>query len=118
MALSRSSRVTWRGAEATEAARRGGRRGLLDGAEHVLGVSRTQVPHEEGDLERSGVASVDENELLAAVSYDTPYAVRQHEELDWQHDPGRKAKYLEDPMESEGGTVQALAAAAIRRELE
>ena len=35
---------------------------------------------------------------MAAVSYDTPYAIRQHEDLSYKHDAGRKAKYLEDPL--------------------
>ena len=30
--------------------------------------------------------------------YDTPYAVVQHEDMTFNHKPGRKAKYLEDPM--------------------
>lgn len=32
------------------------------------------------------------------VSYDTPYAVVQHEVTWYRHRPGRKAKYLEDPV--------------------
>lgn len=95
------------------AAREGAETGLGLAAEHLLGVSRRQVPHEEGTLERSGVAHVDGADLAAVVYYDTPYAVRQHEELTWQHDAGRKAKYLEDPMNSERDTMLAL----IRREI-
>ena len=47
--------------------------GLTKAAEHLLQVSNTLVPLEEGTLERSGVASVDEGSLRGAVSYDTPY---------------------------------------------
>ncbi|MEU3162898.1 hypothetical protein [Streptosporangium sp. NPDC006930] len=104
--------------------REGAVKGLQVAVEHLLQVSREQVPHEEGTLERSGdpderpgAASVDEGELRAAVSFDTPYAVRQHEELTWQHDDGRKAKYLEDPMNSEQSTMRDLIAAEIRRSL-
>lgn len=91
-------------------------RGLALAAEHLLQVSRTEVPIDEATLERSGVASVDEDSLTAAVSYDTPYAVRQHEELTWRHAGGRKAKYLEDPLNSEQGTMLALIARQLRRE--
>jgi hypothetical protein len=91
-------------------------RGLGIAAEHLLGASRQLVPLEEATLERSGVASVDEANLTAAVSYDTPYAVVQHERMDYRHDPGRQAKYLEGPMHSEGETLLALIAAQIRRE--
>ncbi|OKI47233.1 hypothetical protein [Micromonospora sp. CB01531] len=91
--------------------------GLLLAAEHLLTVSRTEVPIEEATLERSGVASVDESALTAAVSYDTEYAVRQHEEMTWRHDEGRKAKYLEDPMHNERDTMLELAAAPIQQAL-
>jgi len=53
------------------------------------------VPLEEGTLQRSGQTSIDEANLTGTVSYGTPYAVRQHEELTWRHAPGRQAKYLE-----------------------
>ncbi|MEU8035709.1 hypothetical protein [Streptosporangium sp. NPDC049078] len=92
-------------------------RGLQKAMEHVLQVSREEVPHEEGTLERSGTASVDPATLTGAVSYDTPYAVRQHEDLTLKHDEGRKAKYLEDPWDAEAGTVQEIVAAEIRRSL-
>ena len=92
-------------------------RGLRIGMEHVLQVSREEVPHEEGTLERSGTPSVDPVALIGAVSYDTVYAIKQHEDLTLKHDDGRKAKYLEDPWDAEAGTVQEIIAAEIRRAL-
>ena len=92
-------------------------RGLALAMEHLLTESRKQVPIEEATLERSGTAAVDEQNLIGAVSYDTVYAVRQHEELAWRHDAGRKAKYLEDPHREEADTMQAIVAAQIRRAL-
>lgn len=111
---------------AVKAAERAGAvAGLKIAAEHLLQKSRELVPHEEGTLERSGTPAdrpgaldVDEENLRAAVSYDTPYAVRQHEELTWQHDEGRQAKYLEEPMNTEQTTMRELIAAQIRRSLE
>lgn len=96
---------------------KGAIKGLHLAAEHLLQASRAQVPHEEGTLERSGVASVDEGGLKGAVSFDTVYAVRQHEELTWKHDDGRKAKYLEDPMNEEAAVMAEIVAAQIRRSL-
>jgi len=107
----------WRGQQAAAQSHSGAVRGLRAAAEHVLGVSRKRVPLEEGTLERSGVASVDEASLTAAVSYDTPYAVRQHEELTWRHDAGRTAKYLERPMAEERGTALDLIATEVRKAL-
>ncbi|HWO65365.1 MAG TPA: hypothetical protein VNO31_35555 [Umezawaea sp.] len=101
----------------TPKARAGAARGLGLAMEHLLTESRKEVPLEEGTLERSGAAVTDAANLRGAVSYDTKYAVRQHEELDWQHDAGRKAKYLEDPLNQEGSTMLALVAAQTRRAL-
>lgn len=95
----------------------GAAKGLKVALEHLLQVSREQVPHEEGTLERSGTVSVDDASLTGAVSYDTPYAVRQHEDLTLRHDEGRKAKYLEDPADSERAVMLELIAAEIRRSL-
>lgn len=100
---------------AQRAATDGGERGLTLATEHVLSVSDEHVPLEEGTLERSGVASVDG--LEGAVSYDTVYAVYQHERLDLHHDdPSRTAKYLENAVNTEGDTVLALLATALRAE--
>lgn len=100
-----------------KAQRKGAVQGLKKGTEHLLQKSRELVPHEEGTLERSGTTSVDEANLRAAVSYDTPYAIKQHEDLTLKHDEGRQAKYLEQPMATEAGVVGEIIAAEIRREL-
>lgn len=109
-------RVTFDGAVGSRL-RSAAARGLLLGAEHVLGESQRLVPLDEGTLQHTGTASVDEQSLTAMVSYDTPYAVRQHEELDWRHAPGRQAKYLEQPLNAERATVFDLVAAEMRRAL-
>lgn len=93
------------------------RRGLAKAGEHVLGESRKEVPHEEGTLERSGAVTMHPTELQVTVSYDTPYAVRQHEDLRLKHDEGRKAKYLEDPLNREASTALDIIKAEIRRAL-
>lgn len=97
--------------------REGAARGLYLGAEHVLGESNKVVPLDERPLQDSGTASVDPSSLTGMVSYDTPYAVRQHEEMDYRHAPGRTAKYLERPFNAERDAVQALIAAEVRRAL-
>ncbi|MEF3114488.1 hypothetical protein [Streptomyces chrestomyceticus] len=111
------ARLRWNGAAATAAIHQAAARGVRLGAEHVLGVSRQRVPLDEGTLERSGAVSVDEQQLVAAVSYDTPYARRVHEDMNARHSPGRSAKYLEAVLPQESSTVQALIAAQVRRAL-
>ncbi|MCX5446004.1 hypothetical protein [Streptomyces nigrescens] len=115
--MTQRTRLRWNGGQALAGTREGAVRGLRLAAEYVLGRSRAQVPIEEATLERSGVATVDEASLTAAVSYDTPYAVRQHEELAYRHDAGRKAKYLEDPLNESAGTAAEIIAAQLRRSL-
>ncbi|GAA4684524.1 minor capsid protein [Streptomyces youssoufiensis] len=108
--LSYTGRRLW-----TRGGRRRAARGVQLGAEHVLAESRKIVPLDEGTLERSGRVTADEATLTAAVSYDTVYAVRQHEELTWQHAPGRSAKYLERPLNAERAEVARIIAAELRR---
>lgn len=81
-------------------AREAGARSLRVAGLNTLRVSNAQVPLEEADLERDGAVSVDEQSMRCAISYgrraDTAdYAVAQHERMDFRHDAGRNAKFLE-----------------------
>lgn len=95
---------------------------MAENTEALLGKSMRIVPHDEGMLEGSGSARVqnveiahgtDEGSLVESgtapminpgatitgtVSYNKPYAARQHEELSYEHKEGRQAKYLETPL--------------------
>ncbi|MEV0445962.1 hypothetical protein AB0I84_31515 [Streptomyces spectabilis] len=115
--MTQRTRLRWNGDAALAATHQGAAQGLRLAAEHVLEVSRRRVPIEEATLERSGTATVDEQTLTAVVSYDTPYAIRQHEELAYRHDAGRTAKYLERPLAEEADTVGEIIAAQVRRAL-
>lgn len=97
-----------------ESMRAAAARGLHLAAEHVLTEANDRVPIEEGTLQRSGRASVDAEDLRAAVSYDTPYAVPVHEDMTARHDPGRAAKWLELTMAAEAETVRRIIANALR----
>ncbi len=76
-------------------------RGVALAAEHLLGVANEKVPIEESILLKSGTVSTDPAKFTAAVSYDTPYAARQHEDMTLRHDQGRTAKWLENAMNAE-----------------
>jgi len=95
---------------------------MVENTEALLGKSMRIVPHDEGMLEGSGSAMVQEEEIAhgtddgamvqtgkapsarpgavitGTVSYNKPYALRQHEELSYRHKEGRQAKYLETPL--------------------
>ncbi len=97
--------------------------GLIDAAEqgvhaageHILAESLKIVPRDEATLARSGQVSQDG--LDVAVSYDTVYAARQHEELDWQHRPGQQAKYLEQPLQQNAEKAVQIIGEAISKAL-
>jgi hypothetical protein len=112
-----TSTINLAGVEAAIAA--AAERAVLLGGEHVLGESSKVVPIEEATLSRSGKATAETqgDVAVAAVSYDTPYAARQHEELDYRHDEGRTAKYLETPLHAEADTVLAIAANEVKKVL-
>lgn len=105
-------RVSWYGLEVKGAVHRASGQAVREAAEFVLAQSNERVPIEEGTLMRSGATDVDEGDLRATISYDTPYAARQHEELSWRHDAGRSAKYLETAL---NGTRDQQAAIIARR---
>lgn len=107
----------WNGGVVKAKHRKARRRALAAGAEFILAQSNLKVPLEEGTLERSGAVTIGDGGDEAAVSYDTVYAVRQHEELTWRHDPGRQAKYLESTLDEDGETALALMAARYRAAL-
>lgn len=96
----------------------GAARGLHLATEFLLTEANKSVPHQDGTLERSGRTSVDATAGRGAVSYDTPYAVPQHERMDYHHDGKGEAKWLENTMTREASQVAELIAAAIRREVE
>lgn len=72
------------------------RRALVDAGEYLLEEANRTAPIEEGTLIGSGqVIEASGDTLAVFVSYDTPYAVRQHEDTRLRHDPGRRAKWLQ-----------------------
>lgn len=76
----------------------GSRKGMFDALDHLRAVSQDQVPLDQGPLKASATVDVSADGSSGAVAYDTPYAVNQHENTAFSHQRGRKAKYLEDPV--------------------
>ncbi len=94
----------------------GALQGLRLAAELVLERSNRLVPIEEGTLERSGRVT-DNGQDEVAVSYDTPYARRQHEDMTLRHDNGRQPKFLKTAMAQSRREVAELVAAHVRKAL-
>lgn len=96
------------------AIKRGGKKATWSVLDHLASVSKEQVPLDTGALKNSCTVSVNDDGSEGTVSYDTPYAVEQHENLVYHHQRGRKAKYLEDPVNDR--TVQSEMAEIAKRE--
>lgn len=75
--------------------------GVRDVTEDLLSVSRDRTPVDQGDLQRSGKASVDGGGDIVhgAVSYDAPpYDEIQHRRTDFHHEVGTD-HYLSGPLD-------------------
>ncbi len=83
--------------------------------EHIRGVSAALTPEDTGHLVGTGDVQVTGDE--ASLTYDGPYARRQHEELTWVHPKKGQAKYLEQPMNTERDTALGIVAKTIREAL-
>jgi len=72
--------------------------GIADIMADVFDESQRQVPVDTGRLKES--ATININEKSISIQYNTPYALIQHENLEYNHPNGGKAKYLEDAFNS------------------
>jgi hypothetical protein len=93
--------VSWHGDELARLIARKAEAAARAGAERLLEDANKLVPDDPAtmggrDLRNSG--KVTSAGTTAAVSYDTDYAVVQHEAMEWEHRPGQSAKFLERPM--------------------
>lgn len=115
--MSQSVDITWNGVQAARKVRVGAVRGLQLSTQLLLAEAVKIVPLYEGTLQDSGKATVDEVSLEGHVTFDSPYAVVQHERMDFIHPNGRQAKYLENPWRANAAKFAAIIAEQIRREL-
>ncbi|MFD6968383.1 minor capsid protein [Streptomyces sp. NPDC059949] len=111
--MSQYVRLRWEGRFGRGRGQPAAEEGLQKALEHLLNEANKLVPLDEGTLQRSG--RVVRTGLNGFVTYDQVYARRQHEELTWKHLPGRSAKYLEKPMNSEREVMLRLMAVPLGR---
>ena len=133
----------WRIKEAVKIAEEAGLKALRTGAEAILTEAIDETPIDTGTLRRSGTVTVGEipdaekvyaaaksgtkmknafpqpigKEKAVYISYNTPYARRQHEELGYNHPLGGKAKYLEDPYNRNKDKVLQYAEKQVKKTL-
>jgi hypothetical protein len=138
-----AKRNRWRTKEAVRIAEQAGIKALRTGAEAILTEAIDETPIDTGTLRRSGTVTVGAlpdgaqvyeaaesgsdmkdafpgpvgKEKAVYISFNTPYAVAQHEELGYEHPRGGKAKYLEDPFNRNKKKVLKYADKQIRKAL-
>jgi len=134
----------WRIKEAVKIAEDAGLKALRTGAEAILTEAIDETPIDTGTLRRSGTVTVgalpdgaqvyeaaesgtemkdafpgqEGKEKAVYISFSTPYARRQHEELGYNHPLGGKAKYLEDPFNRNKNKVLKYAAKQVKKALQ
>ena len=137
-------RSKWRIKEAVKIAEEAGLKALRTGAEAILTEAIDEAPVDTGTLRRSGTVTVgglpdgaqvyeaaesgsdmkdafpgpEGKEKAVYISFSTPYARRQHEELGYNHPRGGKAKYLEDPFNRNRKKVLQYAEKQVKKALE
>lgn len=87
-------------------------------AEVILGESQELVPVDTGILKQSATISTDKNSQIVTISYNTPYARKQHEDNTLNHPKGGQAKYLEQPFNEKSGQLESYIGDAIFKTLE
>lgn len=100
----------------TEDVMRRVRRGCASGTAAALSclaeASKALTARESGRLRRSCRVSLSPDGLSGTVSYDTPYAVAQHENTGLAHPRGGRAKYLQAACEDRAVAERMLREAA------
>jgi hypothetical protein len=92
---------------------------LFREAESIMADSKLEVPVDTGALRSTGHVELprrENSEIVVECGYGgpaTPYALRQHEELEFRHRVG-KAKYLSDPFNRHTKGMDERLAADIR----
>ena len=133
----------WRIKEAVKIAEEAGLKALRTGGERIITKAMNNVPIETGTLRRSATTTVgglpdmmqvyeaakEGNEMKNAfpepigkekavyVSYNTPYARRQHEEMDYEHPLGGGPKYLENAFNQLKDKIIRMAELRIKKAL-
>lgn len=116
------ARVTWNGAAVAAQLHDAAARGLTRAVTGAFAETQARVPVDSGELQASGRAHVDDEQLRGEIRYGgqgetQAYAAHQHEDMTLKHAGGRGAKYLEGPVVAAGETLVGLVADEARQVL-
>jgi len=96
------TKSTWDNRIPVNAAKRAARVALKETGSIIGDAAQSITPEDLGDLEMSMEVVIDNNALQANINFysrNGRYAIPQHERLDYNHKPGKQAKYLQQPFE-------------------
>ena len=106
--------LDWRGQEVANDIKQALSHALYGGGEIVRQEAAQRAPKDKGTLRLSAKTTVDGNK--AAVSFNTKYAARQHEEVGYHHAEG-EAKYLENAVTAKRNEFLEHVAAEVKKAL-
>lgn len=112
--------LRWYGDKAVSVALQAATQAIRVCAADLQGKSAMEAPIDTGDLRANCSVSPLQREgniVSVKVGYDLPYAVVQHERLDFRHPKGGKAKYLEDPFKANATKYSRFIEQAVRQAL-
>lgn len=112
--------LRWHGEKAKALARQAAISALRVCAADLQGKSAQQAPIDTGDLRANCSVSPlhqADSQVSLTVGYDLPYAIVQHEHLEFNHPKGGKAKYLEDPFRENAGKYARYIESAVKQAL-
>lgn len=101
----------------TKRLRSSANRALLEVAEDALSESNDRAPYEEGHLIRSGEVTAFPEQLKVAITYDTDYAVKQHEDPTLHHPRQGEHHWLENTVEQNSDRYFEHVAESIRGDM-
>lgn len=107
----------WNGDKMSEEMHKKAGKVLHDVGEAILSEANKTVPHDTGALELSGTVETNFKELITAIGYDTPYAVRWHEAEPGSvsfRDPNARTKWLEKTCREMAGKIERYLADGLR----
>ena len=86
----------------------------------LKGKAQKKAPVDTGDLRGSAYykTSVASGDLSAEVGFNSPYATRQHENMQYHHEKGGEAKYLENPLKENSEKYIKMIGDGVMKELE
>jgi len=110
----------WYGDKAVSRAMQAAIQAIQTCAADLQGKSAAQAPIDTGDLRANcSVSPVyrEGNAVWIKTGYNLPYAIVQHEHLEFRHPKGGKAKYLEDPYKENAAKYERFIKNAVKQAL-